>query len=131
VRKVQLDNGVKCWAFSSSQYVQAAVKNVEEYLSKRDDVNWKLLRRRRKTSLLGLLQAKELVEIGVGTKGGLCWLLLLQLSGRRTPTRRRQSSQTRRPILLRCSYYRGKIFSVFVFRWFSTVGWRTVEIPRF
>jgi hypothetical protein len=42
VRKVQLDNGVKCWAFSSSQYVQTAVKNVEEYLSKRDDVNWKL-----------------------------------------------------------------------------------------
>jgi hypothetical protein len=42
VRKVQLDNGVECWAFSSSQYVQAAVKNVEEYLSKRDDVNWKL-----------------------------------------------------------------------------------------
>jgi hypothetical protein len=42
VHKIQLDNGVKCWAFSSSQYVQAAVKNVEEYLSKRDDVNWKL-----------------------------------------------------------------------------------------
>jgi len=42
VRKVQLDNGVKCWAFSSSQCVQAAVKNVEEYLCKRDDVNWKL-----------------------------------------------------------------------------------------
>ena len=42
VRKVQLDNGVDCWAFSSSQYVQAAVKNVEEYLSKRDNVNWRL-----------------------------------------------------------------------------------------
>ena len=42
MRKVQLDNGVKCWAFSSSQYVQAAVKNVEDYLSKRDGVNWKL-----------------------------------------------------------------------------------------
>ena len=43
VRKVQLDNGVKCWAFSSSQYIlQAAVKNVEEYLFKRDYVNWKL-----------------------------------------------------------------------------------------
>ena len=41
VRKVQLDNGVECWAFSSSQYVQAAVKNVEEYLAKREDVNWK------------------------------------------------------------------------------------------
>jgi hypothetical protein len=45
VRKVKLDNGVECWAFSSSQYVQAAVKNVEEYLSKRDDVNWNLLAR--------------------------------------------------------------------------------------
>ncbi len=42
VRKIKLDNGVECWAFSSSQYVQAAVKNVEEYLSKRDDINWKL-----------------------------------------------------------------------------------------
>jgi hypothetical protein len=30
VRKVQLDNGVECWAFSSSQYVQSAIKNVEE-----------------------------------------------------------------------------------------------------
>jgi hypothetical protein len=42
VCKVKLANAVECWAFSSSQYVQAAVKNVEEYLSKRDDVNWKL-----------------------------------------------------------------------------------------
>jgi hypothetical protein len=42
VRKVELENGVKCWAFSSSQYVQAAVKNVEEYLAKRGDANWKL-----------------------------------------------------------------------------------------
>ena len=42
VRKVQLDNGVECWAFSSSQYVQAAVKNVEEYLDKRADNRWKL-----------------------------------------------------------------------------------------
>jgi hypothetical protein len=42
VRKVKLDNGVECWAFSSSQYVQAAVKNVEEYLAKRDNVNWNL-----------------------------------------------------------------------------------------
>ena len=32
VRKVQLENGVNAWAFSSSQYVQAAVKNVEAYL---------------------------------------------------------------------------------------------------
>ena len=34
VRKVELENGVKAWAFSSSQYVQAAVKNVETYLAK-------------------------------------------------------------------------------------------------
>ena len=43
VRKLQLDNRVECWAFSSSQYVQAAVKNVEEYLAKRnEDANWRL-----------------------------------------------------------------------------------------
>mgnify|MGYP001272535206 CR=1 FL=1 len=40
VRKVQLDNGVNAWAFSSSQYVQAAVKNVESYLEEQD--KWKL-----------------------------------------------------------------------------------------
>ena len=32
MRKVTFENGVKAWGFSSSQYVQAAVKNVEEYL---------------------------------------------------------------------------------------------------
>jgi hypothetical protein len=42
VRKVELENGVKCWAFSSSQYVQATVKNVEEYLNKRKDTKWSL-----------------------------------------------------------------------------------------
>jgi hypothetical protein len=42
VRKVQLENGIECWAFSSSQYVQAAVKNVEEYLSTQSDERWKL-----------------------------------------------------------------------------------------
>ena len=47
VRKVQLDNGVECWAFSSSQYVQSAVKNVEEYLSKQDDVTGNCQRRQR------------------------------------------------------------------------------------
>ena len=36
----QLDNDVECWAFSSSQYVQAAVKNVETYLATQD--KWKL-----------------------------------------------------------------------------------------
>ena len=41
LRKVQLENGVYAWAFSSSQYVQAAVKNVEEYLSKEENKRWK------------------------------------------------------------------------------------------
>ena len=36
VRKVTLDNGAKAWAFSPSQYVQAAVKNVESYLNAQD-----------------------------------------------------------------------------------------------
>ena len=31
VNLVTLENGCKCWSFSSSQYVQNAVKNVEEY----------------------------------------------------------------------------------------------------
>ena len=34
--KVILNNGVEAWSFSSSQYVKAAVKNVEEYLAKED-----------------------------------------------------------------------------------------------
>ena len=34
VRQVELENGVHAWAFSSSQYVQAAVKNVETHLEK-------------------------------------------------------------------------------------------------
>ena len=42
VRQVELDNGVDAWSFSSSQYIQMAVKNVEEWLSKRDDGQWKL-----------------------------------------------------------------------------------------
>ena len=37
VRKVQLENGVYAWAFSSSQYVQTAVKNVEAYLDSQDN----------------------------------------------------------------------------------------------
>ena len=37
VRKVQLDNGVEYWAYSSSQYMRAAVKNGEDYLATRDD----------------------------------------------------------------------------------------------
>ena len=31
-----MDNGTKSWSFSSSQYVQNAVKNVEQYLSEND-----------------------------------------------------------------------------------------------
>ena len=38
----KLGNGVDAWSFSSSQYIQTAVKNVEEWLSKRDDGQWKL-----------------------------------------------------------------------------------------
>ena len=34
VRKMQLDNGVKVWSYSSSRYVRSAVKNVEAYLAK-------------------------------------------------------------------------------------------------
>ena len=42
VSKVKLDNGVKCWCFSSSQYVQTAVKNVETHVAKVNDVRWQL-----------------------------------------------------------------------------------------
>ena len=35
LRKIELSNGVEAWAFSSTQYVQTAVKNVEEYLVKK------------------------------------------------------------------------------------------------
>ena len=35
LRQVVLDNGVKAWAFDSTQYVRAAVDNVKEYLSKK------------------------------------------------------------------------------------------------
>ena len=42
VRKVQLENGVNAWAFSSSQYVQTAVKNVEAYLMPEDSKCWKM-----------------------------------------------------------------------------------------
>ena len=36
MRKITLENGAKAWDFSSSQYVQDAVKNIEEYLAKTD-----------------------------------------------------------------------------------------------
>ena len=34
LRAVEHVNGKKCWAFGSKQYVEAAVKNVTEYLKK-------------------------------------------------------------------------------------------------
>ena len=34
VCKVQLENGVWAWSFSSSQYVQSAIKNVEAYIGR-------------------------------------------------------------------------------------------------
>ena len=40
VHQVKLDNAVDAWSFSSSQYVQMVVKNIEEWLSKRDDGWW-------------------------------------------------------------------------------------------
>lgn len=36
VSKVTLENGVSAWSFISSQYVQAAVENVERYLKGKD-----------------------------------------------------------------------------------------------
>ena len=42
IRKVKLDNGVDAWAASSSQYVQAAVRNAEEYLEKSHNKWWKI-----------------------------------------------------------------------------------------
>ena len=35
MRLVTLDNGIKCWGYSSSQYVQNAIKNVEQHLHSR------------------------------------------------------------------------------------------------
>ena len=37
VRRVELQNGSKAWSFSSSQYVQAAVDNVKNYLSREEN----------------------------------------------------------------------------------------------
>ena len=42
VRKVQLENGVWAWSFSSSQYVQSAIKNVEEYVGKSENSQLKI-----------------------------------------------------------------------------------------
>ena len=42
IRKVKLDNGVDAWAASSLQYIQAAVRNVEEYIEKSHNKWWKI-----------------------------------------------------------------------------------------
>jgi hypothetical protein len=34
LREITLENGVKAWAFVSCQYIQSAVKNVEEHFAK-------------------------------------------------------------------------------------------------
>ena len=43
VRKVQLENSVWAWSFSSSQYVQSAIKNVAEYVGKPKNSHLKIL----------------------------------------------------------------------------------------
>ena len=35
MREVTLKNGIKAWSFSSLQYIQAAVKNIEKYLKEK------------------------------------------------------------------------------------------------
>ena len=42
VRKIQLKNGVSCWAFGSSQYVQVAVDNIQKYLNSTFNFMWKM-----------------------------------------------------------------------------------------
>ena len=41
MRLVTLDNDIKAWEFSSSQYVRSAVENVRDYIEKR---GWKFPR---------------------------------------------------------------------------------------
>ena len=42
IRKVKLDNGMEAWAASSSQYVQAVLRNVEEYIEKSQHKRWRI-----------------------------------------------------------------------------------------
>ena len=42
VHKVQLQNGVCAWSFSSSQYVQSAVKSVEAYIGRPENSHLKM-----------------------------------------------------------------------------------------
>ena len=37
LRQVTMENSQECWAFGSTQYVRAAVDNVEEYLSNKGE----------------------------------------------------------------------------------------------
>ena len=41
-REVELDNGVKCWAFGSSQYCRSACSNVRKYVEGLNDPRWKI-----------------------------------------------------------------------------------------
>ena len=42
VCKVRLENGVWAWSFCSSQYVQSAIKNVEEYVGRPENTHLKI-----------------------------------------------------------------------------------------
>ena len=42
IRKGKLYNGLDAWAASSSQYIQAAVRNVKEYIEKSHGKQWKI-----------------------------------------------------------------------------------------
>ena len=42
IRKVKLDNGMEAWAASSSKYIQAAVRTVEEYIEKSHHKRWRI-----------------------------------------------------------------------------------------
>ena len=42
VQKVTLENGMSTWSFSTTQYMQAAIKNVEAYISNNATGQWKL-----------------------------------------------------------------------------------------
>ena len=42
VHKVQLENSVWAWSFSSSQYMQSAIKNVEEYVGRLENSHLKI-----------------------------------------------------------------------------------------
>ena len=72
VRNVELDNGMKCWSFSLFQYVQAAVKNVEDYLEKMDKPFWRLPKKADtpvQTSYRPELDVSRRVK-GIGRRGG-------------------------------------------------------------